>query len=152
MKKTRITLLLMFFCVSGLNAQNTERYTTAVGVKFYPGAISFKQALSGNKSLEALAYFWNGTRITALYELHYDIAGLNGLRWYVGPGAHLQFYNNSSFSGKNYFGLDGVLGLDWKVPGAPLNLSLDWQPSFEFGEGDGFNGGFGGIGVRYVLK
>jgi hypothetical protein len=33
-----------------------------------------------------------------------------------------------------------------------LNLSLDWQPSFDFGGNSGFNGGFGGLGVRYVLR
>jgi hypothetical protein len=36
-------------------------------------------------------------------------------------------------------GIDGVLGLDYKFNGAPINMSLDWQPSFEFGDyGAGF--------------
>ena len=26
-------------------------------------------------------------------------------------------------------GVDGVLGLDYKISGAPINVSLDWQPS-----------------------
>jgi hypothetical protein len=32
--------------------------------------------------------------------------------------------------GRAAAGLDGVLGLDYKFKGAPINLSLDWQPSY----------------------
>jgi hypothetical protein len=61
------------------------------------------------------------------------------------------FYNNKYYLGKSYFGLDGVLGLDYKIRTAPINLSLDWQPSFEFGDGAGFSGNWGGLAVRYVF-
>jgi hypothetical protein len=36
-------------------------------------------------------------------------------------------------------GIDGVLGLDYKFNGAPINVSIDWQPSFEFGDYVGFS-------------
>jgi hypothetical protein len=152
--KMTIVLAVMLIASSASFAQHYlgTDYKTALGVKFYPGGISFKQNLNDSKSLEAIGYFWNGNRITGLYELNYDIEGLNGLRWYIGPGAHVSFYDEDSYSGKSYLGIDGVIGLDWKVNNAPLNLSLDWQPSFDFGGGAGFSGSWGGMSVRYVLK
>jgi hypothetical protein len=49
-------------------------------------------------------------------------------------------------------GVDGVLGLDYKINGAPINLSLDWQPSFTFSGYSYFEGGWGGLGIRYTIK
>jgi hypothetical protein len=76
---------------------------------------------------------------------------VDGLQWYFGPGAHVGFYNGKYGDGV-YAGVDGVLGLDYKIRSAPINISIDWQPSFEFGDGRGFVGSWGGIGIRYVLK
>ncbi len=132
---------------------STSSYTTAVGVKFYPGAISVKHFTNDNTALEGLGYFWNkGVRITGLYEIHGDINAADGLKWYMGPGAHVGFYG-SKYGGGTSIGVDGVLGLDYKIVGAPINLSVDWQPSFEFGSKDenGFIGNWGGFSVRYTL-
>ena len=132
---------------------STSSYTTAVGVKFYPGAISVKHFTNDNTALEGLGYFWNkGVRITGLYEIHGDINAADGLKWYMGPGAHVGFYG-SKYGGGTSIGVDGVLGLDYKIAGAPINLSVDWQPSFEFGSKDenGFIGNWGGFSVRYTL-
>ena len=157
MKKSLILItFLVFMTVVSVFAQhrNSSEYSTAIGVRFYPGAITFKQNFIHGNKIEAIAYFWNGkgTRITGLYEHNYDIEGLNGLQWYVGTGIHFTMYNDGEFNGSSYFGVDGVLGLDYKIKNAPLNISLDWQPSFDFGGNTGFNGGFGGLGVRYVLR
>ncbi len=151
--------LFLFFILGKLNvaeAQSSKhsQYNTAIGFKFYPGGVTFKQALNKSKCLEVNGYFWKGIRITGLYELHYDIAGVDGLRWYVGPGLHTSMYSpdiNENYAGRNYIGIDGVLGLDYKIPSVPLNLSLDWQPSIEFGTSPGFVGGYGGLSVRYVI-
>jgi hypothetical protein len=157
MKKSLIVLTFsMFLVATNTFAQHRKpsEYTTAIGVRFYPGAITFKQNFIHGNKIEAIAYFWNGkgTRLTGLYEHYYDIEGLDGLQWYVGTGIHFTMYNEGEFNGSSYFGVDGVLGLDYKIKNAPLNLSLDWQPSFDFGGNTGFNGGFGGLGVRYVLR
>jgi hypothetical protein len=159
MKKSLFVFAILMFVVatnSFAQHRNSSEYTTAIGVRFYPGAITFKQNFNHDNKLEAIAYFWNGkgTRITGLYEHYYEIEGLDGLQWYAGPGAHIMMNddNEGQYSNKSYFGIDGVLGLDYKIKNIPLNLSLDWQPSFDFGGGNGFVGGFGGLGVRYVLR
>lgn len=135
------------------SSYSSSDYRTALGVKFYPGAISLKHFVNGNNALEALGYFWDrGFRLTGLYEIHGNIKGAPGLKWYIGPGVHVGFYNEK-YGGASSFGVDGVLGLDYKINSAPINLSVDWQPSFEFGEkyGHGFSGNWGGFAVRYTF-
>lgn len=157
MRKTiYLTVIASMFTVITASAQKSRSYsstsyTTALGVKFYPGAISLKHFVNNQAALEGLGYFWDrGFRITGLYEIHGDINGAPGLKWYVGPGAHVGFYNNK-YGGGSSFGVDGVLGLDYKINPAPINLSIDWQPSFEFGDGRGFTGNWGGFAIRYTF-
>lgn len=132
-------------------------YQTAIGVKFYPGALSLKSFTDPNIAVEGLAYFYNyGFRLTGLYEIHGDINGAPGLKWYAGPGAHVGVFNNKwkDFRDNNSsvsIGIDGVLGLDYKINNAPLNVSLDWQPSFNFVGYNYFEGGWGGLAIRYAF-
>lgn len=164
MKRLLMSLLIVGAVAATADAQNLKSsYTTGLGVKLWgDGAgITLKHFVSTNNALEGIGYFWNGgARITGLYEFHADISGAPGLKWYVGPGAHVGFYNSyyydrNYYNGRtsgSYVGIDGVLGLDYKFNGAPINLSLDWQPSFEFGDGRGFIGTWGGLGIRYTFK
>lgn len=152
MKSLLVLLFAVFLTVSSAKAQ--ADYKTALGVKFYPTAITLKHFTSSKHALEGLGYFFNyGARITGLYEIHGTINNAGGLKWYFGPGAHIGFYNNK-YGGGTSIGIDGVLGLDYKFNSAPINLSLDWQPSVEFGNGfnNGFTGNWGGIAIRYTLN
>ena len=164
MNKTVImAVLTLLFAGTAAMAQNeTSSYTTALGVKLWGdgGGITFKQFVASNRAVEGIGYFWRGgARITGLYEFHFDFDGAPGLKWYAGPGAHVGFYNGNyhyyNYPDGNgpgsYFGIDGVLGLDYKFTGAPINLSLDWQPSFEFGAYRGFYSGLGGLAIRYTF-
>jgi hypothetical protein len=150
----------ILFCNSGILAQATgSSYKTAIGVKFYPGAVSIKHFMKNNHAIEGLGYFWYyGARFTALYEIHGDIEGAKGLKWYAGPGAHIGFWSNAwknrypTRDGGIALGVDGVLGLDYKIKEIPLNLSIDWQPSFNIIGYSYFEPGWGGFAIRYTLK
>jgi hypothetical protein len=139
------------------NAQATgSAYRTAAGFKFSPAAVSIKHFVKSNAAVEGLATFWkNGARITGLYEWHGPIQGARGLNWYAGLGAHIDAWNEkyrSSYKAEGHAaaGADGVLGLDYKFNGAPINLSLDWQPSVTFIGGSYSNAGWLGIAFRYA--
>jgi hypothetical protein len=132
-------------------------YRTALGFKFYPGAITIKHFTREDRALEGLGYFWHdGFRFTGLYEIHGDINGAPGLKWYVGPGAHVGFWNDDwkrRYPNRNdgvAIGVDGVLGLDYKIKSAPINLSLDWQPSFNI-IGYTYFSSWGGLAIRYTF-
>lgn len=154
--KKFVILAVTFLMIHSVQAQSksakSSSYQTALGVKLLDGGgLSIKHFVNGNNALEGIGYLWgNGFRITGLYEIHGDINGADGLKWYIGPGAHVGFYNAKNGNG-SFVGVDGVLGLDYKFSGAPINLSLDWQPSFEFGTGRGFIGTWGGLGIRYTF-
>lgn len=152
-------MLLSSFIALSASSQNTgSSYRTALGVKFYPAGITLKHFTQTNRALEGIGYFWeDGFRFTGLYEIHGDFNGAPGLKWYVGPGAHIQFWNEKwrdRFPERDKgvaIGIDGVLGLDYKINGAPINLSLDWQPSFNFVGYTYFEGGWGGFAVRFTF-
>ncbi len=155
MRKVFVSALALFI-VAASQAQssstNSSSYETALGVKVWDGGgISLKHFFSGNNAGELIGYFWRqGFRITGLYEIHGDFNGAPGLKWYIGPGAHIGVYNTRNGNG-SFVGIDGVLGLDYKFRGAPINMSIDWQPSFEFGNNRGFYGNWGGLGIRYTF-
>lgn len=98
--------------------------------------------------------YYNNMSFTATYQWDWNI--VNGLNWYVGPGAAIGFYNwddkhNRKQSGTS-LALGGQIGLeyDFKKEGAPILISLDSRPMFDF---VGYNYGFGwgaALGVRYV--
>jgi hypothetical protein len=102
--------------------------------------------------------FWDhGFRFTGLYEIHGDISDAPGLKWYVGPGAHIGWYNDNYYHNNYYYGngsfslgLDGVLGLDYKISGAPIALSLDVNPFLEL-VGHPYIDVWGGLGIRYAF-
>ena len=89
------------------------------------GSVTFKHFIRSGRAIEGLGYFWDrGARFTALYEFHKDINDVPGLQWYVGPGAHLGFYNkkkNDAGYGGAGIGIDGVIGLDYKINNIPIN-------------------------------
>ena len=131
-----------------------KAYNSAIGVKMYPGAITLKKRIRDEKYLEGIAAFWKrGVRTTVLYEVQASLFDVDGLNWYYGGGAHVGFYKpkEKEYTSTPLLGIDGVLGIDYKIKGAPINLSLDWQPSFEFGSGGGGFEGWGGLSVRIAF-
>lgn len=148
-----ITLVFCsFFSFDSYSQANGNSYKTAIGFKFYPAGVTLKTFVRPNAAFEAIGYFWDrGTRITALYEYHFNISQSGNLKWYIGPGVHVGFYKPAFYDGGTSIGIDGVLGLDYKFPGIPFNVSLDWQPSFEFGDYAGVSGNWGGIALRYAF-
>lgn len=153
MKKLILSVFLAttFLAASAQNqTANSPEYKTAIGAKLWTGGgISVKTFIKDNNALEFIGYFDRfGTRITGLYEIHGNLSSEGALKWYVGPGAHVGLYK-----GITAVGIDGVVGVDYKFTNMPLNLALDWQPSFELGSGtrNGFNANWGGFAIRFTL-
>jgi hypothetical protein len=152
---------IVLFSVAAVHAQEMNTgsdYKTALGVKVYPGAITVKHFIKPGAAVEGLGYISSdGFRLTGLYELHNNLGDVPGLKWYVGGGAHLGIWSDSwknkypAREGGLAIGIDGVIGLDYKISGAPLNLSFDWQPSFNLIGYNYFEGGWGGLGIRYTF-
>lgn len=152
MKKI-IFLLVLFLCAnSAIEAQGTT-YKTAVGLLVWNGyGASFKTFITEKNAIEIKGYFDRiGTRLTGLYEFHGEVVGIDGMQWYAGPGAHLGFYNFGGKQSSTFAGIDGVVGIDYKLNSTPIDLFLDWQPTYEFGLNRGAYISWGGLGIRYTF-
>ena len=154
-----IALLFTFFFALSASAQqnNTAPYQTALGVKVSSGvAASYKTFVTSKNAFEAQSsFFREGIRLVGLYEFHfYAFDGVPGLAWYIGPGVHVGFWKKNyrdKYNSTADIGIDGVLGLDYRIKNAPINLSLDWQPSLSLLGNAGLSPQFGGFAIRYIL-
>ncbi len=139
MKKLIVLLAAMFATVSIASATD---YNWAVGVKFGSAAsgLSVKKDMGG-AALEGIASFHYDDLlgVTGLYEVKSDLG--SGFELYYGGGAHVLIGNVFSA------GIDGVVGVEYQIPGAPISFTFDYKPNFDF------KGGFDfvdfGLGIRY---
>lgn len=95
----------------------------------------------------------NHNRVFLAGIYHWDWNIKNGLNWYIGPGATVGFYEHKK-DDDDYFniGLGGQVGLeyDFNTRNAPILLSLDVRPMWDFlGDNHGFGWGLA-LGVRYT--
>ena len=165
MKLTRFITTISFLMITYLaNSQaSTEEYTSpykkAIGFKLNPGAISYRSFYTRNKAVEGIGFIsLDGFQLTILNEKYTPFANAENLTWYIGYGGHFNLWseryklNNPSKSAGVAVGVDGMLGLDYKLKNTPINLSVDIQPAFNFVGATYFDLGWGGIGIRYTLK
>lgn len=135
--------------VFGISDAQAQTYKTGAGVliDFGDGATfvgpHVKHFFNSNSAGEFSVLFGNGATLAqANYQYHQPLGGANGLQWYVGVGPGILFGD-----GYTQFAPSAMLGLDFKIPGAPLDLSMDWRPRFIIGDNSDaavgrFNAGF----------
>jgi len=165
MKLTRFITTISFLLITYLaNSQaSTEEYTSpykkAIGFKLNPGAVSYRSFYTRNKAVEGIGFIsLDGFQLTILNEKFTPFANAENLTWYMGYGGHFNLWseryklNNPSKSAGVDVGIDGMLGLDYKLKNTPINLSVDIQPAFNFVGASYFDLGWGGIGIRYTIK
>ncbi|MDD2279591.1 MAG: hypothetical protein PHD06_10515 [Bacteroidales bacterium] len=163
MKKV-LTILFLISSVSFYTQAQVNPH--AIGLRFggdgsSNGAeISYQHGLSNLNRLEFDLGFrgykdYSNMFVSGTYQWDWNIT--EGLNWYVGPGAALGFYSwrgdddDRKSSGASV-GIGGQIGLeyDFNKHGAPILLSIDTRPMFDF---VGYNNGFGwgaSLGVRYT--
>jgi hypothetical protein len=165
MRKLLFSFSLLAFAMLLLpNEVQAQNYRTAVGARLgYPLSASLKHFLTDNHAVEGyVGYrgysFVNSFLLGAGYQIHNEIASVDGLAWYYGAGAALSFWNYDDLfigddSSSTSIGIQGYLGLDYTFANAPVNVSVDWVPTFWLGGfRDGFRGGTGALAVRYIIS
>lgn len=161
--RTSKILAVVAIVISCTFAAQAQNYTSAIGLRLgYPLSISYKHFLNENGAIEVFGGFrsysgYGWFNVGGLYQYHKPIEGVDGLNWYFGGGASIFFWNyDNDFldaGSSTSIGILGNLGLDYKFENAPINVSVDWVPTFFVnGYGSGFGGGYGALAVRYVLK
>lgn len=155
-----------------LHAQSSSTgssdYRTALGIRAGgTSGVTFKRFVGSGNALEFIAGAWSyGFSLTGLYENHQN-AGVPGLNWYYGGGAHIAaetgrvyyryyydrryeyFYRTGSDVG---LGVDGIVGLEYKIRPIPVALSLDLKPFIEVNTAGGaFLGLDPGLGIKVAF-
>lgn len=156
MKKLLLSFALVICIVTTSVAQD---YNTGIGFRGGPFlGLTVKHFISERSALEGLlSTRWKGFEITGLYEIHNQAFDVDRLKWYYGVGGHLGFYNGDNTTwgdiGNTYtvVGIDGIIGLEYSFDEIPINLSLDWKPSFSFIGYSHFTPDGAALSLRYIF-
>ncbi|MFK7772299.1 MAG: hypothetical protein AB8F94_09170 [Saprospiraceae bacterium] len=164
--KKQVSLLIVLGLFLFATPSKAQNYKSAVGLRLgYPLSVTYKQFVNESSAFEVYA----GTRgfkgaantgyrwftVSGAYQIHKPIESVAGLDYYFGAGASIYFWsfefdNNESSTS---FGLQGYGGLSYTFSDTPINISVDWVPTFFInGYGSGFGAGYGSLAVRYVLS
>ena len=163
MKKliTILSCAALFACtMTTVKAQNYKT-SLGLGLDFGDGSTlagpSIRHHFSRNGALQGEVLFGgNTTVIQGFLQYNDKVKGAPGLDWYIGGGPKVQIYDrNRYFFNDNYTAiyLVPMVGLDYKIKGAPLALAFDWRPSIYVGDNPflGTEAGRFGIGFRFVF-
>jgi hypothetical protein len=162
MKKiVMIFALAIGFATAGISQVNSN----AIGARFDYGTfgtgieVSYQKGLSEKNRLEldlglSNGKDWGGFGFAAIYHWNWNI--VEGLNWYVGPGAAVSFFSSKGNDGTFVnLGIGGQVGLeyDFQSLGAPLLVSLDTRPMWGLTGNDYYNrfGWGSALSIRYIF-
>ena len=142
-------LLLVFAAVLGL-AVVAAAQPRAIGVRAGYGAeLSYQHTLGGNNFGE-IDLGWNSGAFSAGLAYDFSIAPVGPLNFYAGPQVALGFYKGDGVSVFS-LGAGAQIGLEYCFDQIPLQLSLDWKPTFMFVPATAFGWSSIALGIRYLF-
>lgn len=120
--------------VLGLQNANAQLYKNALGIAVDLGdgqtlvGPQYKHFFNGGNAGNVQVLFAdNITTLGADYTYNQKFSGASGLGWYVGVGPQLSFVDYANHN-ETFFAIRPQLGLEYKIPGAPLAMHFDWKP------------------------
>ena len=128
-----------------------QPYKMGLGIRIgSPDAVistgaTFKYFFKERTAIETLLTFGDPFAVGLLLAHHQSFAA-TGLQWFAGGGGYV------GFSGLRRTGLQGVLGLDYKIPTLPINFSIDWKPELTLTNEFSFEPAAVGLSARFTLK
>lgn len=154
-----IFALSSFFCQAQFGRIGMLEFAAGGRVGLGTG-ITGQYFYTDNHVIEAIVYTrWQGFSTTLMYQHHMQLFDVYGLKWYLGAGGHMSFYpvgNNrpdtqkNNLAGNTYFpGVDGIIGLEYFFRSAPLQISVDVKPEYNFGPINRLDTTNGAISLRY---
>jgi hypothetical protein len=156
MKPIVFTVLVAFsyFSVAAQEAEpsTSPAYRFALGVRLSNSSPTLNNSITGKyfvtdrNAVEGIVSFGSRFGMGALLELHRP-TNIEGVRWFYGAGAFVGFEDS-----KTYLGPTGIIGVDYKFPNVPINLSVDWKPELNFLPDINFVPDAFAFSVRFALK
>lgn len=149
MKKLVIILsVVTFLCVTRVNAQD---YNWAIGVRggVTTTGLTVKYNIDPANSIEGMIDFTRGVNIYALYERNIPVIS-EGFNFYYGGGANIGSWSKHDHN-KFTMGIDGIVGLEYKIRSIPLAFSVDYKPCLNFIGYTGFRATDFGLSVKVAF-
>ena len=161
------TLFIMLFALNNqANAQTPYRTAIGLGIDIGNGETLFgpqiKHNFGGNDAVNAQVLFGDHITVVGLdYSYNERIAGARGLSWYVGVGPQVSFFDYDKGYKHNHwknddthvdFAIRPALGLEFRIPAAPLAMHFDWKPWWNLSHGAHFEPSNFTLGLKFVLK
>lgn len=151
MKKIGFISALFFAGLLLTSSVSAQDYKTALGIRISSqqatvnNSITLKHFFTNSIAAEGLLSFGDPVAVGILIEKHTPIA-VNSLTWFWGAGAYIGFNKEKNF------GLQGAIGLDYKLPAIPINLSIDWKPELNLAQQFSFEPAAVALSARFVFK
>lgn len=145
------TLILLFFAMAMATTSQAQNYKTAIGLRLSShdatvnNSISIKEFINRVVALEAL-FSVKPAAVGVLAEVHQPVSSQPGFRWLFGGGAYVGLKDGITLGGQ------GILGLDYKFTGVPLNITADWKPELNFTNEIRFEPAAVGLSARFTLR
>ena len=152
MKRISITLPVILISLVLCNRATAQSYRFAAGVRLSNSSPTLNNSISGKffatdkTAIEGLISFGSRFGVGALLEIHNQF-NTPGLSWFYGGGVYVGFQD-----GDTYLGPTGIVGLDYKFPNAPVNISLDWKPELDIIPDINFVPDAFAFTIRFVIK
>ncbi|MCK9271487.1 MAG: hypothetical protein WC271_12535 [Bacteroidales bacterium] len=140
----KISILTFAILLSSVTAM--AQYDFAIGLRTGGTSGLTLKKMNPSSAIEGIVGFWyHGLSVTVLWEKHVPAFNEPGFNWYYGGGGHVSFYGDD-FDGRgpswydHYYdedggdlglGIDGIVGLEYKIPNVPIAFSLDLKPFIE---------------------
>jgi len=166
----RILKLTLIFAITILASTNFAQAQLssqhAIGARFGSATgITYRYTLTPATAVEGILSIQGNSeysrfRLVGLYQHHMPI--MDDFSWFWGYGGSVGSYTGKAFtdaSGNRFdkyselaLSVDGIVGVEYKIPSAPLAISLDAKPYFDFLQESGFRIWDGiGFSVRYTF-
>lgn len=143
-----VILISLLFC----HRAAAQDYRFAVGVRLsnssptLNSSVSAKYFATDRTAIEGLVSFGSRFGIGGLLEIH-NTFSTPGLSWFYGGGAYVGFQDSNT-----YLGPTGIIGLDYKFPDVPVNLSVDWKPELDIIPSINFVPDAFAFTIRFAMK
>ncbi|MFD2555849.1 hypothetical protein [Sphingobacterium tabacisoli] len=119
----------------------------AIGARFGSATgFNYRYTLSPDRAVEAIMSIQSNSRtnrfrFVGLYEFHKPIS--DDFSWYYGFGGSIGSYTQKAYrdyeNGRDYpkdseiaLSIDGIIGVEYKIPTTPVSISLDLKPYLDF--------------------
>jgi len=163
----RQSIFIFSFILFSMTAYSQHRsvgpYNTGIGLRggFLYG-VSIKHFFNSHSAVEGIiGTRWQGYSITGLFEYQKETNLSEDLDWFFGFGMHAGTYEERYFlenaakkgSTSTVFaiGIDGIIGIEYKVARVPITFGIDFKPFMDLVNS---NQNFldAALTIRYIFK